>query len=108
MSNDLNTTSTVPSVQTTPEAVPTGVRERLAQILDTAERLYVAAQWLQIDTDELLSDLQDIAKDPATPRKEIDVALDAASWLHHAAENMEGEFDTLIICLGDAIETDVA
>jgi hypothetical protein len=82
-----------------------GVRDCLAQILDTAQQLYVDAQWLQANTGGVLSDLQGIANDPAVPGDNIAAALDAASWLHRAAENMEEEFGALIDCLDDAVES---
>ena len=50
----------------TPEAPPvTSFEDRLREILDTAQRLHVDAEWLQIEAYELLSNLNDIVEDPA-------------------------------------------
>jgi hypothetical protein len=98
----LNTLSTVK----TPEAPPvTSLADRLREIMDTAQKLRVDAEWLQIDTDELLSDLQGIVEDPAAHNNAALVAaLDAATWLYSAAENVQAEFSSLIDHLYTATE----
>jgi hypothetical protein len=106
MAPNRNITSTTDPVQSTPISTATGktVKERLAHALGAAYDLDIAAQCLQCDTGGLLSDLQNIAEDSAAPRDIVDVALDAASWLHHATENVEDEFDPLVTHLADALE----
>lgn len=71
------------------------LRGRLAQALDTAQKLYVDAQWLSIETDELWVDLKKIAG--------ADV-VDSVTWLNNAAMNIEDEFGVLIDRLFGAID----
>ena len=87
-------------------AIPAaGVKERLAQALDAAQRLHVDAEWLAIETDSLFADLRSISNDPAASgNAAIDAALDAASWVSSAASNAQAELSTLIDHLYDAIE----
>ena len=93
-----------PSTGKTPEAPPvTSCAERLREILDTVQRLYVDAQWLGIDADELHSDLKEIVP-AAHGNSALAAALDAAAWLDSAAANVEAEFSTLIDHLYAAIE----
>ena len=79
------------------------IKDRLAQVADTAFRLHVDAQQLPTDTGKLLYELQAFAENPAIP-DDIHDALDAAYWLPRAIENVEGEFDALVSCLDDVIE----
>ena len=82
------------------------VKDRLAQILDKAQDLQNEAYWLEVEAEALFSDLRDIAQDPAAARVKriVDAALDAASWLYNATQNVEGEFDTLVSFLDAAAD----
>jgi hypothetical protein len=95
-----------PSTVKTPEAPPvTSFEDRLREIMDTAQRLRVDAEWLQIDADGLLADLREIVKDPAAHNNAALVAaLDSATWLYSAAENVQAEFSSLIDHLYTATE----
>jgi hypothetical protein len=106
MSHYLSNASTTDPVQSTPASAATEKTGRLylAAALDATRDLYIVAQDLQRETGELLSDLQNIAEDSTVPRNIVDVLLDAASWLHHATENVEDEYDTLVTHLADAVE----
>jgi hypothetical protein len=87
------------------ETAPAVNAETLAKILDTAQRLYVDAEWLQIDAYEVLSDLQEVVENPAVHGSTaLAEALDSATWLSRAAENVQAEFSSLIDHLHTATE----
>jgi hypothetical protein len=82
-----------------------GIKDRLSAILDKASHQHVEAQYLAMEAAELFSDLKEIAEEAGDNFKAIvDNALDSASWLDRACENVQGEFDTLIDCLNEAVE----
>ena len=86
---------TIPTVKTLEPVA--SFEDRLGDILDTAQRLRVDAEWLAIDADGLLFDLKEIVGDPTVrDNAALAAALDAATWLYSAAENVEAEFSTLI------------
>lgn len=79
-----------------------GVKERLAQALETAQQLNVNAEWLQIEAADLFFELKDVAQAPAAP--DIAAALDAVAWVDSAAANIFDELSTLIAHLFDVVE----
>ena len=98
-----------PSPETQPAPPAASFVERLAGILDTAHRLYGDAEWLSIDAADPLSDLQKLVEHH--PRGDdqreaaLDAALDAASWVSNAADNVFGELGALIDHLHAATES---
>jgi len=89
------------STPVNPEATPNDWANRLAKLFDKAEDGLDQADELLVIAEELHDGLKEIA--PAvSDAKELGIALDSATWLHHAAENIEGQFETLrdaISCL---------
>ena len=95
-----------PSTVKMPEAPSvTSCGGRLQAIMETAQRLRIDAEWLEIDANELLFDLKDVVADSAMhDNAALAAALDSATWLHSAAENIESEFSALIDHLFAATE----
>ena len=79
------------------------IKDRLAEILETAQQLHVDAEWLQIEAAELFSALKSIHQEPGAP--DISSAIDAAAWLDHAATNVQDEFSVLIDHVHEAVAT---
>ena len=88
-----------------PDQTPVaGVKDRLAQALETAERLALDAECLGFSVGELLTDLKEIAEYPATRgNASFDAALDAVTWARHAIENVAGKLEALTVHLKDAV-----
>ena len=77
------------------------IKDRLVEILVTAEQLHVDAERLQTEAADLFSALKDIDQEPGAP--DISTALDAAAWLDHAAANVQDEFCVLIAHVHEAV-----
>jgi hypothetical protein len=96
----VNTTST--AVQVPPR------KDRLAQVIDTAQQLQIDAWRLKVEIFALKSDLEEIIEDPAVSpdsKAALDAACDAVTWLDTAAGNVDGELEVLVCHLQDAFET---
>jgi hypothetical protein len=99
-------TATAAVNPTTSETPVASVKDRLAHALETAESLAFDARCLGLDVSALLTGLKEIAERPATRgNTAVHAAIDSTEWVHHALENVDDEFETLIAHLSDASET---
>jgi hypothetical protein len=81
------------------------VGDRLVQMHETVSNLQTDAASLRFGIFALLSELEEIIGDPAIrDSAAFDAAIDAATWVSHALENVDDEFETLVAHLSDASE----
>jgi hypothetical protein len=86
-------------VNNTPSTVAPVFKDRLAEALETAQRLQDDADALGIDTFQLFYDLKEIAAEG----EQLDSALDTVAWLDRAVTNARCEFAALADHLDDAV-----
>jgi hypothetical protein len=107
MSNThMEQTASAVNADSTTEKVPP--HRDLEQAYSTAQQLEVDAESLGAEIDALWYDIGEIVGDEAVPsdsRAALDAASDAVTWLSRAIDNVNGELQTLVSHLQDALDT---
>jgi len=103
MSDNLHIPSSTHLQSVPAPAASVGLKDRLAQALDVANKLLVDVEYLAAETEDLFSTLTEIANDAVVAAPDIAnitaVALDDACWLARATENVQSAFDSLTSAL---------
>jgi hypothetical protein len=84
-----------------PAASPPTLDE-LQELQATTNSLWSSAEGFALAVRDLLVDLKQIAA--VSNDAAAEAALDAASWLHHATDNVAGECMRLTDCLDELVE----
>jgi hypothetical protein len=85
----------------------TAVTTVISEALDLAQKLECDAEWLEIETSELLAKLEAVAKHPAACQHLKEMLTDAQPavvWIDNATSQLFDQYAWLIRCLFDCAE----